>query len=295
LTIHKSKGLEFKHVIVADRLKKEPADRSTFIYAYDEITLHNIYLRTTKREHVDKAYFEALEKEKQLRKEDKLNALYVAFTRAEHSLIIVPKEDKNSAFSLIGLSPCEIGKVQLLENPQAEKPQPVPQYTPLRLGLQEQKIKKENDFKEDIYAINFGIALHYLLEILNGFSDDDLDNAWWAMKNRYEMLLQEGDTQKILKRVRHLLDDDRFSQLVSGEIMKEQPVIYNGEIKQLDLLVKKEDRFIIIDYKSSAQIRSEHKNQVRHYKKAIMEITSTPTEAYLCYVRDDGIELIEVI
>ncbi len=295
LTIHKSKGLEFKHVIVADRLKKEPADRSTFIYAYDEITLHNIYLRTTKREHVDKAYFEALEKEKQLRKEDKLNALYVAFTRAEHSLIIVPKEDKNSAFSLIGLSPCEIGRVQLHENPQAEKPQPVPEYTPIRLGLQEQKIKKENDFKEDIYAINFGIALHYLLEILNGFSDDDLDNAWWAMKNRYEILLQEGDTQKILKRVRHLLDDDRFTQLVSGEIMKEQPVIYNGEIKQLDLLVKKEDRFIIIDYKSSVQIRSEHKNQVRHYKKAIMEITATPTEAYLCYVRDDGIELIEVI
>jgi len=177
LTIHKSKGLEFKHVIVADRLKKEPADRSTFIFAYDEITLHELYLRTKNRESVDSAYLDALEREKQLRTEDKLNALYVAFTRAEHSLVIVQREEKNSAFSLLNLSPCEIGRRTVHEKREEKKPKPTPEYTPLRLGLQEQKVTKENDYKEDIYAINFGNALHYMLEVLDGFSSDDLDNA----------------------------------------------------------------------------------------------------------------------
>jgi exodeoxyribonuclease V beta subunit len=45
LTIHKSKGLEYEHVIVMDRLKKAPPSRDTIIYEYDNITLKNIYLR----------------------------------------------------------------------------------------------------------------------------------------------------------------------------------------------------------------------------------------------------------
>jgi len=295
LTVHKSKGLEFKHVILADRLKKEPADRSTFIYAYDDITLERIYLRTKNREHVDKGYHEALEREKQLKREDKLNALYVAFTRAEHGLIIIKKEDKSSAFSLVDLPECEIGKLRLHEEKESPKPEPKPDYTPIRLGLQEQKVKKEDTGKDDIYAINFGNALHYLLEILDGFDDNDLDNAWWAMKNRYEMLLRDGDTQKIMDRVKRLLDDTTFRKLTAGTVTKEQPVIYNGEIKQVDLLVKKEDRYVIIDYKSSAQIRSEHKSQVRHYKKAIAEITQMPVDAYLCYVRDEETEIVQIV
>jgi ATP-dependent exoDNAse (exonuclease V) beta subunit len=295
LTIHKSKGLEFKHIILADRLTKEPTDRSTFIYAYDDITLEQIYIRTRNRENVDKAYLEAVEKEKKLRREDKLNALYVAFTRAEHSLVIVQKEDKNSAFSLLNLAPCEIGTLKKEKKKESIQTPTEVTYSPLRLGLQEQKINKEEAYKDDIYAINFGNALHYLLEILDGFDHEDLQNAYWAMKNRYEIVLKDGDAQKILQRVKRLLSYEPFCALIEGEITKEQPVIYNNELKQLDLLVAKEDKFIIIDYKSSAQIRSEHKKQVRHYHKAITEITNSPVEAYLCYIREDEIELVQVV
>ncbi len=296
LTIHKSKGLEFKHVIVADRLTQEPADRSTFIYAYNDITLENIYLRTKNREHMDKAYRDALEREKQLRKEDRLNALYVAFTRAEQSLVVVQKEERNnSAFSLLELSDCEIGKIALHERSTTPQRAPKVTYQPMRLGLQEQKVKQEELYKEDIYAINFGNALHYMLEILDGFSLDDLENAYWAMKNRYEMLLRDGDAQKIRERVKRLLEYTPFLKLVEGTVTKEQPLIYNEELKQLDLLVEQERRFVIIDYKSSAQIRSEHKTQVRHYKKAVSEITHKEVDAYLCYIREETIELVEVV
>jgi len=296
LTIHKSKGLEFKHVILADRMKKSPVDRSTFIYAYEEIQLKKIYLRTKSRELVDKSYFDALQKEKQLKNEDTLNALYVAFTRAENSLTIIQKEDeKSSVFAMLDLEPCEIGKLDTSkeETTPATTP-PTLQYNSIRLGLQDQKLKNEKEQQDDIYAINFGNALHYMLEVLDGFCEDDLENAYWAMKNRFEILLHDGDTEKIKKRVEQLLACEKFMTLVEGRQIKEQPIVYNEEIKQLDLLIEKKDRFVIIDYKSSAQMRSEHKKQVRHYKKAISDITQTTTEAYLCYIRESEIELVEI-
>lgn len=82
LTVHKSKGLEYEHVIVMDRLKKAPASRAPIIYEYEGIELKNIYLRGRKgRDGLDAQYARALEKEKELASEDNLNALYVAFTR----------------------------------------------------------------------------------------------------------------------------------------------------------------------------------------------------------------------
>jgi exodeoxyribonuclease V beta subunit len=70
LTIHKSKGLEYEHVIVLDRLKRKPAPRDAIIYEYDGIVLKNIYLRSKSREELDTAYANAIAKEKELVKED---------------------------------------------------------------------------------------------------------------------------------------------------------------------------------------------------------------------------------
>ena len=296
LTIHKSKGLEFKHVIVSDRFKKKNTNRSTLIFSYDEIALKRIFLRITKRDSVDKSYQEALQQERQLSLEDELNALYVAFTRAEHSLTVVCNEnEKESAFSILGLSPLVRGKLPIMPHTaHVEDPAEARAYAPLHLGLQEQKGRDEERQREDIYAINYGNALHYMLEVLDGFSPLDLDNAYWAMKNRFEMLLKEGDAESIKARVARLLEDEQFLALTKGTISKEQPLLYNNELRQIDLLVEKEARYVVIDYKSSETVRSEHRRQVRHYKEAVATITGKPTDAYLCYVGSDRIELIEV-
>ena len=68
LTVHKSKGLEYEHVIVVDRLKKAPPRRDSIIYNYDGIHLQNIYLRTKNRDLIDNDYgiVEYLSRNKQL-------------------------------------------------------------------------------------------------------------------------------------------------------------------------------------------------------------------------------------
>ncbi len=294
LTVHKSKGLEFSYVILADRFKKKSPNRSTLIFSYNETTLEDIYIRISKRECVDNSYFHAVEKEKQLSLEDDLNLLYVAFTRAKNGLIICQNEE-NSAFAPLSLHDIEKGDLTICEQNENKQSLEIEStYKSIRLGLQQQKIKNEDKKSENISSINFGTALHYLLEILDGFSINDIDNAYWAMKNRFENLLQEGDAEKIKQRVENLLQNKEFCKLIDGKITKEQPLCFGNELKQIDLLIQKDDHYVIIDYKSSSQIRSEHKSQVRAYKKAISSITNKKSLAYLCYIKEDEILLVSV-
>ncbi|MCH9812511.1 MAG: hypothetical protein K0U47_01045 [Epsilonproteobacteria bacterium] len=167
-------------------------------------------------------------------------------------------------------------------------------YEKITLGLQEQKLKNEKELPQNFEAIQFGLALHYMLEILESFSIKTLNNAYWGMKNRYEMILGEDKCEQIKQRVTNLLHYKPFLALVKGTIYKEQSIIYNKELKQLDLLIEQTNRWIIVDYKSSEQRQSEHVAQVLHYKKAIKKIVSKPVKAYLCYIREASIELIEI-
>jgi len=295
LTIHKSKGLEFEHLIVADRFKRKSSDRRTILFDFEDIKLKNIFLKFKSRDCVDNQYKEFLEKKRLLDKEDELNLLYVAFTRAKESLIIC-KNSKNSAFERLSLENITIGSLNIVKREKIEKENFGEFiYKPIDVGLQE--VKQEDSYGnkiDDIRAVNFGLAMHYMLEILDGFRVDELEKAYWAMKNRYEMLLFDEDCENIKKRVENLLKCEKFLNLVDGDIYKEQMISFNGEIKQLDLLVKKDDRLIVIDYKSSDMIQSQHKKQVSLYQEAISKITKKRVDAYLCYIRKNSIEIVEL-
>ena len=84
------------------------------------------------------------------------------------------------------------------------------------------------------------------------------------------------------------------SLTVDGKVYKEVPLSFNGEIKQVDLLIKKDDRYIVIDYKSSENVMTKHIKQVGYYKRALKEIFLKGVDGYLCYVRDDEVEIVEV-
>jgi len=292
LTIHKSKGLEFEHVLVVDRFKKKNADRSTMVFEYDDITLKEMYVKFEKRECVDEAYKKAKEKEQKLVFEDELNVQYVAFTRAKESLTIC-KKVKASAFDALGLKPCTIGTLSVGEQVALEIEKRPFDYKPLKVGAQE-SIKKEKEQKDDIKAINFGLALHYMLEIMKEFKEESIEEAYWAMKNRYEMSLQEGEAEMIKKRVAQLCCHEEFLSLVDGDCFKEQPIAYKQELKQIDLLVQKEDEVVVIDYKSSATKQQAHIKQVAHYKEAMIKIANKKVSAYVCYVREGEIALVKV-
>ena len=295
LTIHKSKGLEYKHVIVLDRLKKEPAARGSIIYDYEGISLENLYLRTKGRKEIDPLYERALAKEEKLTREDALNALYVAFTRAKEHLIVIKKSEK-STFDVIHLSP---GKWGTLEN--IEKKEEAPKvyaplsYKELYYGTQSNILEAESSKEEDLHAIEFGIALHYMLEMMESFSLESIPKAKNMMLNRFGFGLSQEDIADIEHRVELFVTSSEVQGLLSLKYYKEKALRYNNNLRYVDLLIEKEDgSYVVIDYKSAKNFTDEYVKQVRYYVRAIEAITKKPVEGYLCYLLAERVELFRV-
>lgn len=295
LTVHKSKGLEYEHVIVMDRLKKAPAARAPIIYEYEGIRLKNIYLRMSGREELDGVYAQAIQKEKELVAQDNLNALYVAFTRARENLFIVTKE-KDSMFEQLDLQEQTLGVLEIKQKEVAVQEMPTPlKYESSYYGTQSDILEVAQSEEGDQKAINFGLALHYLLQMMQNFTQESAKEAYDAMLNRYGMLLDADEIKDITNRAKRLIQDKTFLRLCEGVCMREKGMLVDGELRFMDLLVEKEDgTFNIIDYKSSKQSSDKHIMQVKGYVRAVERITCKQARGYLCYLHHDAIEIEEV-
>ncbi|MDQ1263244.1 MAG: exodeoxyribonuclease beta subunit [Campylobacterota bacterium] len=297
LTVHKSKGLEFAHVIVMDRLKKAPPKRDAIIYEYDGIRLKNVYLRIKDRDELDNEYKIALQKEKILAYEDSLNALYVAFTRAKESLFVV-KKSKDSSFEILNLTPSMHGDLLYYESKKTKKEAKNSNtflYKSLRYGVQNEVLETQKEQKEDIQSIYFGLAMHYMLEMLRDFNLDSVKSATSLVLNKYGAILEEQDINDIQNRVSMLLKNEKFISLLNGSSYREKAIMYKESLRYIDLLVKCNDGvWNVIDYKSSLLFSDEHQKQVKFYVEAIEKITNQKARGYICYLLKNGIEIVAI-
>lgn len=303
LTVHKSKGLEYEHVIVMDRLKKAPPNRESIIYEYDGIKLQNIYLRIKGRDNLDANYANALKKEKALVYEDSLNALYVAFTRARDNLFLI-KKSKDSVFDILDISVGSNGVLKCRETTSANsisfpsfslEVYTEIEYKELYYGIQSDILKLEDEKDEDLKSINFGLALHYMLEMMANFENDSISHAKDMMLNKYGYALDENEIDDLTSRVNLLTQNEEFKTLIDGECFKEKALRYKNNLRYIDLLVKKDSgKWNVIDYKSSLAYSEHHIKQVKYYVKAIKEITGDEVNGYLCYLLHDSVKIMQI-
>ncbi len=295
LTVHKSKGLEFEHVIVLDRFSQRHANHSRLLFEYEGIHLKRLFLRQKGREALDDAYSTALHKDEQLRYDDQLNMLYVAFTRAQTSLLVVRKP-KHSQFEALHLEIEQRGHLHVKTAPKevpAQQDVSVP-YTPLHLGRQEVAEQQHTEDEENLHAIDFGLALHYALELCDLHCIASVDQAMSSVKNRFGERLEHVDFDAIQKRIIALLSDTAFQELIEGTCHKEQPISYANELRYIDLLVERHDDAVVIDYKSSRRFEEKHRAQVQFYKKAMESILQKKVCAYVVYLLEEGVEIIPI-
>ncbi len=299
LTIFKSKGLEFQTVILLDRIKRKTPNRSSLLFEYDEVYLKNIYYKIKNLENYNEKYKEALQKEKALSFDDELNILYVALTRAKENLIIF-KREKNSVFDILDIKSLTIGSIMKSSKQSIsyDKTKKVV-YTPLKLGMQENIIKKEEDEKDysnSLYNKYFGLATHYCLEMLSDFTNDSLKNALSLAIFKYSQYLNENDFNLIKQRILLMFKNIHFQELIKdANFVSEQAILYNGEIKIIDLLLEKQNRYYILDYKTTKEEMSEHITQVSMYVKAIKDILKCDeVEGYLLYLKEDSFSIKKV-
>ncbi len=291
LTVHKSKGLEFEHVIVLDRFGVGRPNNSRLIFEYEGVDLCNIFLRQKGRDALDEVYQNALAKDAKLNHEDNLNALYVAFTRARESLFVV-KKSKSSKFDILDLEVTQLGSLHVkIQRHEFNEQKASIEYSPIILGRQEELLKPEAKEDENLHAIDFGLALHYALEMVDLHDSSSVLLTMNGVKNRFGARLSQEDFDAIEFRVMRLLNDPKFQELISGVCHKEQPIAYSGELRYLDLMVEKHDEIIVVDYKSSWLFKEKHLKQVGFYKKAVQNILSKPVKAYLIYLLEERIEI----
>ncbi|MDR0762423.1 MAG: RecB-like helicase [Campylobacteraceae bacterium] len=292
LTVHKSKGLEFSFVIVADKMQKENNSKGQLLFDYDGIKLKRLFLKASKRELVDEHYKNAKEKDAALESEDELNCFYVAFTRAKNGLIIVQKNEKNS-FERLSLKDMIRGKIEAKGEEKKSVALSVP-YEGKSFGKQNVKAEKE-PIEASLEDVCFGLALHFTLEMMSDFSENELEIALISAKNHYGRLLDDNAFVSIKQRILRLINNGEFQNLFAGgKFYKEQPYIFEGKLRQIDILIERTDEVIIIDYKSSSHAKKSHIKQVLEYKRAIEFISKKRVKSCLYYLHEKEIEIINL-
>ncbi|WP_353662108.1 RecB-like helicase [Hydrogenimonas sp. SS33] len=281
LTIHKSKGLEFEHVIVLDRFGKGAGDRATVLFEYEDIALRRIWMKFKNREAVDGEYAAAKGKEERLKAEDAMNRTYVAFTRAGSALFVVKKE-KQSAFEGLELPVGRIGSLPPAGPTSPPAPKPAPLRVELRdYGRQAVTVQPERYEANDFAAIYLGQGVHYL------FETDDFD----AFLNRYGRLCDPLQARALYEAGRDL---PAYRALTEGKVTHELPYVYNREMGIVDLFVDRGESGVIIDYKTVTPHDIEpYRRQLHRYKDALSALVpGKRIETYLYFL--DRLELVRV-
>ena len=295
MTIHGSKGLEFEYVILLDKLTRKNSDKSALLYAYnDNLYIDKILYRTKGRENFDEEYKNIMEARKASALKDAKNVLYVALTRAVEAMIIIRKP-KDSIFDELDMQEMNIGILEAKISKELEKPEEEMPITLRNYGTQE-TISLEDEEEKDYDALFFGTALHYTLEMLTSFDTQSLKFALIALQNRFGQQLSKDNIKEIEKRIKSLISHKAFLDLLPSAIQsKEQSLSFEGELKQLDLLLEYENSCIVIEYKSSKKYAIKQQNQVRYYCKAIEKITGKKTQGKIVYLLDEGVQIQELV
>ena len=299
LTVFSSKGLQFNHVILCDKFQQNQNDRSNFIKEYDVKTSKwQIKYKVKNREYLDEDYKNFVETSKNLDKEEDLNKLYVAFTRAKNSFILVKSNNANSYFGddkLLDIKDFEFGEVMdygLDKNKDDKK-----EKKSINLAkIKPQKVvARKKETIPNIHSVKFGLAFHYALE-MSDFNIKNIDIALTKSKNKFAKYLKENDFEDIKNRLKNLFLEKNFVDIIKdAEILKEQPFKTRGEIKQIDLLAIKNSEIYIVDYKSATGFEEENKAQILGYKEIISNIYKDKNvKAFIFYILKDKISFLEV-
>ncbi len=299
MTVHKSKGLEFDYCILCDTLKKKDSSGvRPILRLHNDFKLSKLVVSSKSAAAMLPDVKAAMLEEKRMEEIDLLNANYVAMTRAKNGMCIISKTDGYSKLSTLGITDFVYGVKEFAKS-QFEK-QELGAYKgiPLdvRLGKQKDFAREEKSYSpDDFFAIDFGIAMHSYIEI-SGDKSSDVE-ALAYLKNRYGTVL--GDKLNgIASLARSFESSKLYLECKKGEIYKEISIYVdeNGELKhyRIDFLAVFEDRAVIVDFKSSVDIKEGYIKQLQKYKQIVQGILGVETKTYLVVNNGGKLEPVAV-
>lgn len=319
-TVHKSKGLEYKIVIIPFLDWDIAKDKGYLWTTTDVEPLNEIpYLPVRISSKLKNSLFKTeYEEEKLLQYIDSINLLYVAFTRAKEALIgfgqapkpkskitsldailtqVLAKKTNKENYT-IDLSPHwneEKNTFEYGEFPHSKKQESrntkalqLKQYKSnsqnhnLQLRLQSHDFEiTDNDIKAT--ASKTGKIWHRLFEQINSLQE---------LPSAVSSLVQEGivsakAAEEILSNVKQAIKQPIVESWFSSEatIRNEATILTPaGHNYRPDRLVQLGDQLMVIDFKFGTIEKKSYNKQVQHYMKLIKQIGHNKLRGYLWYV-----------
>lgn len=313
ITVHKSKGLQFKYVIIPFcswmldhgqngpmlwvKSNQTPFDKVGFLPVNYSGRLEETFFADSYKEERIRCYL------------DNLNLLYVALTRAEHGMIVSAPYSKSGKLSNVGyllntvLQQPELaanwnGKDKIWKagewtNYEEQHLPPVHSLSLKKYGAGSWRNKliirhhAAGHFKgqesETTTRIKYGIHLHTIFSRIR--YRDDLDETFVTLQHNGIINEQEKPV------IRELVDELFASETIAGWFDKawvvrtEVPVLLpGGEESRIDRLMIKDKQAVVVDFKTGNSTKTDIQ-QVNGYLDTLRKMNFQEVSGYLLYIR----------
>lgn len=317
LTIHKSKGLQFKYVIVpfcSWGLDHESWQAPNLWVSGEVMPFANAgYLPVKYSSALKETFFRSYYEEERTKTYlDNLNLLYVAFTRAERGLVIsapAPKtrQHRNSVASLLyeSLQSSDSLKISWREGGLSWSTSDVWPIHAEGSGQEEDVISLEH-YRADPWrsklvirqtggswfdgsaserknSIDRGIQIHQMLSLMK--TKDDIEGALRLMVDKG--MLVASDITTLKEELDHVLSLPEVAPWFDPlwQVQTEVPILLpDGSSIRLDRLLTKDKQAVIIDFKTGSEQRADTK-QVWEYMQVLHQMNFIDVKGYLLYVK----------
>ena len=300
MTVHKSKGLEFRFVIfpfanskINDRTKTKklwvPLSENT------EQLFSEVLVNAGKElEHYSKTSNEIYSKENNLSQLDDFNVLYVALTRAVEGLFILTQEDRGETYGSLfknylvqkGLwtddtfnYPFGVFSGNRGEKPVLPQTKPIP-YIYTETGKSSKlAITSKASTNE---SLQWGNIIHDLLSEID--SPKDIEAVLSKAKNRGDLSDRLAD--KIRDILQNLVNHPQLSKYyLPGNSSRNEVEIMDagGRLFRPDRLAFEGDQVTIIDYKTGER-NPQHLQQLETYASLLKQLNLVVSQKILVYI-----------
>ncbi len=322
MTIHKSKGLEFKAVVVPYcNWDIDDKGHGSLIWCqptaapfsqlelipvnYSSTLLHTIFVDDYLNERLHQFV-------------DNLNLLYVALTRAEQSLVIMAEQPaktgglKNvshllfriiSQFNMLsGLDEAlvnqlteawddteqtyEYGNIpKQIHRKETERVAPVPFKTTelgKRIRIHPESVALSSP--EHLKHLKHGKVMHRLFELI--ITRDDVETA--ITKLILNGQLKTSDKDSLYQFVNAKINQEQVNEWFAPDkqIINEGTILVPTGTYRPDRVIMNDNKVIIVDYKFGELKNEKHARQVKRYMDLLKKMGYSNIEGYLWYLRD---------
>ncbi len=320
LTVHKSKGLQFKYVIIPFcfwNLDHDPFKAPNLWVNSTKFPFHDAgFLPVKYSSTLEKTFFDDFYQMEHTRSYlDNLNLLYVALTRAEKGMIVMAphptvRNAKKSSASLLYTSITQsslaanwnaaeqeynIGSWLTVEKSQVEstsdsvslKTYASSRWRDKLVIRQSAKTYFSSEADEKYEKINFGIHLHTILSRIKYAHEipEALDRIV------LEGFINHEEKPALLKQLQDILNIPQVAAWFTPDwdVRTEVPILLpEGTENRIDRLMIKDKKAIIVDFKTGEPMKSDQR-QVLAYTEILRKMNFIDVEGYLLYIRNSEV------